>query len=498
VTKTLFYGDNLDVLRQHVGDSSVDLIYLDPPFQSGKDYNVIFEAHGEERMDQRAQVEAFKDTWHWGHEAEASFVEIERAGGRVATTLKALRTILGESDIMAYICMMAPRLVELRRVLKKTGSLYLHCDPTASHYLKALLDGIFGPACFRNEVIWRYRRWPTKSYRFQRMHDVLLFYTARPGNEHTFHTLYGYETLAESTLKTFGTKKQRADFSSGHRKPSVERIESQGPPLTDYWDVDDAPSHGLPLSDAWEVGVIAAIGKERTGFPTQKPEALLERVIRASSNEDDVVLDPFCGCGTAIAVAERLKRRWIGIDITHLAINIIRSSGRFKTANFEVKGEPVDLEGARQLAHDDPFQFQWWILGRVGARPSDRKKGADSGIDGELFFRDVPHGAADKRVVISVKSGKLQPAHVRELRGVVSREGAAIGTLLTLHEPTHAMATEAAKAGFYESHWGRHPRIQILTAEQVLDERGIDYPGANVTAVKKARHAPPRHERLSP
>src|SRR5258708_2657449 len=249
--------------------------------------------------------------------------------------------MLHESSPMAYLCMMAPRLGELRRVLKSTGSLYLHCDPTASHYLKVLLDGVFGPACFRNEVIWRYRRWPAKARRFQRMHDVLLFYTAAPGTEHTFHTLYGYETLAPSTVKTFGTKKQRADFSSGRRKPGVESVEAEGPPLSDYWDVDEIEAHGPPLADAWEVGVIAAIGKERTGYPTQKPEALLERIIRASSREGDVVLDPFCGCGTAIAVADRLRRQWIGIDITHLAIGMARD--RMRNARFGVCGGPVNI-----------------------------------------------------------------------------------------------------------------------------------------------------------
>ena len=350
VVNTLFHGDNLDVLRQHVQDASVDLVYLDPPFQSGKDYNVIFETHTGKPEDERAQAEAFKDTWRWSHEAESSFAEIERRGGPVATAIRALRTILRESDIMAYLCMMAPRLVELRRVLKRSGSLYLHCDPTASHYLKVLLDSVFGPACFRNEVVWRYRRWPAKAHRFQRMHDVLLFYTASPGHEHTFNTLYGYEKLADSTLKTFGTKKQRADFSSGHRKPSVENTETPGPQLSDYWDVADVAVEPLPLSETWEVGVIAAIGKERTGYPTQKPEALLERVIRASSHEGDVVLDPFCGCGTAIAVAERLGRKWIGIDVAHVAIDLVRD--RLRNASFELKMPltPAKLASCRTAA----------------------------------------------------------------------------------------------------------------------------------------------------
>ena len=251
------------------------------------------------------QTEAFKDTWRWGTEAEAAYVEIDRAEGHAGKTLRALRTILGESDIMAYLCIMAPRLLELRRVLRPTGSLYLHCDPTASHYLKVLLDGILGPGCFRNEVIWRYRRWPAKAHRFQRMHDVLLYYAASEGSYPTFNVLFGYERLADSTRKTFGTKRQKADFSSGHRKPSVEDVQTEGPPLSDFWDLDEvrpADDRQLPLSDAWEVGVIAAIGKERTGYPTQKPEALLERVIRASTRENEVVLDPFCGSGTTLAL----------------------------------------------------------------------------------------------------------------------------------------------------------------------------------------------------
>jgi hypothetical protein len=325
------------------------------------------------------------------------------------------------------------------------------------------------------------------------MHDVLLFYAASPGNRQTFNVLYGYEKLADSTLKTFGTKKQKADFASGHRKPSVEDVETAGPPLSDYWDLDDLEVNGLPLSDSWEVSIIAPISKERTGYDTQKPERLLERVIRSSTNEGDVVLDPFCGCGTAIAVAEKWKRKWIGIDITHLAIKIIRD--RMAGATFDVKGEPVGLDGALQLAREDPYQFQWWILARVGARPVDqKKKSADSGIDGELFFRDSPNGPA-KRVIISVKGGSLQPAHVRALVGVVKREEAAIGALLMLREPTRAMEVEAARAGFFESHLGRHRKIQILTAEQILDGKGIDVPGA-LAGLRKARRAPPPHEQL--
>ncbi|HXX68134.1 MAG TPA: site-specific DNA-methyltransferase [Polyangiaceae bacterium] len=492
---TLFYGDNLHVLRQHVADTSIDLVYLDPPFQSGRDYGVFFEAHVGERGDQRAQAEAFKDTWRWGREAEEQYAEIDRAGGAMATTLRALRSMLGENDLMAYLCMMAPRLVELRRVLKPTGSLYLHCDPTASHYLKVLLDAVLGAACFRNEIIWRYRRWPARARRFQRMHDVLLFYAASAGNRQTFNVLYGYERLAASTLQTFGTKKQKADFASGHRKPGVEEVDTEGPPMSDYWDLDELTERGAPLADAWEVGIIAPMSKERTGYDTQKPEKLLERVILSSTNEGDVVLDPFCGCGTAIAVAEQWKRRWIGIDVTHVAMSIVRE--RMRCATFEVKGEPIDLDGAATLARAEPCQFQWWILGRVGARPVQRtkRKGIDAAIDGELFFRISPSGPA-QRVVLSVKSDPVQPAHVREFARSVERDGAPMGVLLTLLEPSRATHVEAKAAGSFESHGGRHPRIQILTAAQVLQGRGIDVPGATLAGLKKVRGAPVPHEQL--
>ena len=277
----------------------------------------------------------FTDTWRWSPEAENAYRRVVEGQSHVAVTLSALRAILGETDVMAYLAMMAPRLVEFRRTLRPSGSLYLHCDPAASHYLKVLLDGVFGPGCFRNEIIWRYRRWPAKARRFQRMHDVLLFYTASNAGIHTFNTLYGYETLAASTLKTFGTKRQRADFSSGHRKPGVDEAETSGPPLSDYWQDPSPPLEEPPLSDAWEIGVIAAIGKERTGYPTQKPEALLERIVRASSRDGDLVLDPFCGCGTTLAVADRFGRRWIGVDVSPIAIDL--AAKRLGRAAFDVR-----------------------------------------------------------------------------------------------------------------------------------------------------------------
>jgi DNA modification methylase len=479
---TLYYGDNLDVLRRYVEDESVDLVYLDPPFNSSKDYNVLFLEQDGTRS--AAQVKAFKDTWEWDETAARVYHELVEGGGKVSEAMQAFRLVVGETDMLAYLSMMAPRLVELHRVMKPSGSIYLHCDPVASHYLKLLMDAVFRPVNFRNEVIWRYRRWPTVARQHQKMHDVLLFYSKDPGAERTFNVLYGYEQLAESTLKTFGTKKQRADFSSGHRKPGLEDEESKGP----------------PLSDVWEVGIIPPSGKERLGYPTQKPEKLLERVILGSSNEGDVVLDPFCGCGTAVAVAHRLKRRWMGIDITHLAINLIKR--RLKDSfgiEVEAIGEPVTLPDAEALAELNPYQFQWWALGLVGARPVVEKKGADEGIDGRLYFHDEAGPLTKtKQVVFSVKSGHTSVKDVRDLRGVIEREKAQIGVLITLQAPTQPMRAEGASAGFYRSPgWGKdYPRMQVVTIEDLLNGKGVNYPPAeqvNVTfkraPLAKARRA---------
>lgn len=479
----LYYGDNLEVLRRHIRAETVDLVYLDPPFKSGKDYNIIF---GNGATKAAAQIQAFEDTWHWGMEAEDAFHDVVdgKLAPETATALISLRKMLGESDMMAYLCMMAPRVVELHRVLKPTGGLYLHCDPTASHYLKVLLDSIFGNGCFRNEVIWRYRRWPAPSKQFQKMHDVLLFYSKASDGSHIFNELFGYEQLAPSTIKTYGTKRQVADFSSGHRKPSTVEEESRGP----------------ILSDVWEVSIVAPSGKERLGYPTQKPEALLERVIKASSNQGDLVLDPFCGCGTAIAVAEKLGRKWVGIDITHLAINLIRHrmiDAFGQKLKFDVVGEPETSEDAIELAKNDRFQFQFWALGLVGARPdkSAEQRGRDRGIDGKLFFYDYGD-EQPKEVVLSVKSGHPKVADVRDLRGVLDRESATLGALILLESPTREMVREAASAGFHESPWGRCPRLQLLTIGDLLAGKSrLEYPlqAQGSAGRRKATRSESRH-----
>jgi len=453
----LYYGDNLDVLRRHVRSETVDLVYLDPPFQSGKDYNVLFAEQDGSRS--AAQIKAFQDTWRWDQAAATAYEEAVERGGNISRALQAFRLFLGDTDMMAYLSMMAPRLVELQRVLKPTGTIYLHCDPTASHYLKMLMDAAFEPKNFRNELVWCYAGGGIPKNDFPRKHDVILRYTKT--DEYRYQPCY--RPYSEGTVQRGRTRVKGKYFEQGLRP--------EGTPVNDWW--PDVPKITSPTDP------------EKLGYPTQKSEALLERIIAASSREGDTVLDPFCGCGTAIAVAQRLKRRWIGIDITHLAITLIkhRLKDAFGTAaRYEALGEPVSVLDAQHLAQEDPYQFQWWALGLVGARPTEKKKGADHGIDGRLFFHDDAQGKT-KEIVLSVKSGGTSVAHVRDLRGVLEREGAAIGVLLTMQESTRPMRTEAADAGFYHSPgWNRkYPRLQILTVAEILEGKTLDRPPHSVT-----------------
>jgi site-specific DNA-methyltransferase (adenine-specific) len=473
MSNKLYYGNNLEMLERYVPDESVDLIYLDPPFKSDADYNILFrEQDGQQSS---AQIRAFTDTWRWSLEAEKAYHQLLRdAPERLVTLMQALREYLRPSDMLAYLVMMAPRLVELRRVLKPKGSIYLHCDPTASHYLKLLMDAVFGPTCFLNEVIWSYRRWPSQARRYQRMHDVIFFYSRTPAGVGTFNV--DYEPNSPSYEKRFKGKTQMLDPETGTRKITLEQ-----------------ESRGLPRRDVWELSIIAGSSKERLGYPTQKPESLLTRIIQTSSNEGDVVLDPFCGCGTSITVAERLKRRWIGIDVTHLAISIMRQRLRDTFGKdlspYEVIGEPTDVSGAQALAGQDRYQFQWWVVGKLGVRPAqDKKKGADSGIDGYYYFYD---GGSQKpeKLIVQVKSGHVGVGDIRDLIGTMTREKAAIAAFVTLEPPTGPMLKEAAGAGFYQSAWmasRQFPRLQILTVEEVLAGKKIEFPPFSEPVYKQA------------
>jgi DNA modification methylase len=517
----LYYGDNLDILREHIKDESVDLIYLDPPFNSNQDYNVLFAEHDGSRSS--AQVSAFKDTWRWDQAAAKAFRDVVEVGGRVSETMQALRRILDSTDMLAYLSMMAPRLVELKRTLKATGSIYLHCDSTASHYLKLLMDAVFGPVNFRNEIIWK-RKYgkagPTN--RFGRCTDSLLYYVKT--DQAVLQTQYrasdpNYIRKFFRFVEPDGRKYRIDNLASPSPRPNLTyTYKGYKPPKKGWaiskekmalWDKEGRlhfPSsksgriqrkryldelEGEEVQNLWDdILPISSQAAERLGYPTQKPEALLERIINASSEKGDVVLDPFCGCGTTVAVAQRLKRKWIGIDITHLAVSLMKhrlQSSFGRRVKYEVIGEPKDMAGAAELAQSNPYQFQWWALGLVGARPVEQKKGADKGVDGKLFFHDDIEGGKTKQIVLSVKSGHVAVSHLRDLRGVIDREEAEIGVLISIEEPTRAMVTEAANSGFYESSWGSHPRLQILTVSELFAGKEIDYPPSqevNVTFKK--------------
>ena len=472
----LYFGDNLDILREHIKDESVDLIYLDPPFNSNANYNVLFKTpKGHESA---AQIEAFEDTWHWNEQAEREFGELVRCGNTdVSEMIQALRRFLGENDMMAYLTMMANRLLELHRALKPTGSLYLHCDPTASHYLKIVLDGVFGKGNLRNEIIWSYKKWAVAESKFSRNHDVVLYY-AKDDDLAPFNIQF--QPRAASTLKRFGNKK----IVSGHDDEG-KRTPSQ---------TLDEESEGVKMSDVWEIPIIAPSSNERMGYPTQKPLALLERIIKASSNEGDVVLDPFCGCGTAVHAAQKLSRQWLGIDITHLAVSLIekRMKDAFAGIVFEVEGTPKDLGGAQNLALRDKYQFQWWACSLVGAQPfQGKKKGADGGIDGLIYFND--DGKMPKKIIVSVKGGdNVNVAMVRDLAHVVEREKAEIGIFVTLADATRPMREEAVKTGFYESPitGAAFPKLQILTIAGLMEgKERAQYPDLSAGGVtfKKAK-----------
>ena len=563
----LYYGDNLEILRnrEYFPDACVDLIYLDPPFNSNRNYNVLFKS--ESGADSEAQITAFEDTWHWGETAEATYDDlIVDAPHKVATAIEALMNLIERNQMMAYLVMMTARLVELHRVLKPSGSLYLHCDPTASHYLKIVLDAIFGVENFRSEIIWQRtsahnlgaKQWPA-------VHDVMLMYSR--SSTWCWNVAY-YDYDDEYKRKNYPHRDERGAYTTqpltGGKAGGPEayqewrgRLPSQGRawaipagykrlpewlreelPYEHEWDelsihsklelmdslgmvhwpsksggaprfkyyLKDAP--GKIAGDTWtDVPKIAAHAKERLGYPTQKPEALLERIIRASSNEGDIVLDPFCGCGTAIAAAHKLGRGWIGIDITHLSIALqkYRLQDMFALvsgADYAVIGEPATVEGARELAQDSAnegrYQFEWWALSLLRAKPvggsagsRKGKKGADQGIDGVINFFDEDESGKKKpqKAVVQVKSGKVNSGQIRDLKGTVEREGAAIGVFITLEKPTQAMTKEALAAGWYESPaWGRmYRRLQIVTIGDLFAGAGVEMPPQHGTLARASR-----------
>jgi site-specific DNA-methyltransferase (adenine-specific) len=515
---TLFYGDNLNILREYIASESVDLIYLDPPFNSSRSYNVLFK--DESGTDSEAQITAFEDTWHWNHAAEQTYHElVTQSSDHVSRMIAALRDFIGTNQMMAYLVMMATRLVELHRVLKPIGSLYLHCDPTASHYLKIILDTIFDIRNFRNEIVWeRTSSHNDARLKYPDVSDTILFYTK--SDKYTFNVQY--EAYSEKYIQDFyryvdeNQRRYRlSDLRSPNPRPNLTYDYKGYKPHANGWAVsrekmekldaegrlyfpkspdgriqlkrylDEMP--GSRIGNVWsDIKPVQAQAAERLGYPTQKPLTLLERIISVSSNPGDIMLDSFCGCGTAIAAAQKLGRKWIGIDITHLSIALqkYRLEAMFPGIQFKVVGEPQDVGAAKHLATSDRYQFQWWALSLIKAKPlggqegsKTGKKGSDRGIDGVITFIDDTTDKP-KRVLVQVKSGNVKSGDVRDLRGTVERENAALGVFITLDPPTREMTTEAVSAGFYHSPGWRkdYPRIQILTISELLHGASVKMP----------------------
>ena len=522
MTNTLYYGDNLHVLREHVGNESVDLVYLDPPFNSNANYNILFK--GPEGNSSESQIEAFEDTWHWNASAEHAFDEVMRSGNTDAfTLLRAMRDFLGDNDMMAYLAMMAVRLIELHRVLKPTGSLYLHCDPTASHYLKLLLDGVFGARRYINEIIWlRANAHNFKTRYWPRQHDTILFYAK--GAE--LHLDPQYEPYSEAQISRYKQDANGRYYTGQDMTVSLVRRHRQfewrgvTPPPHRSWGAskeqleawfaegrillrqDGKPRmdglkkyldemKGKQVGTVWsDIDRITNTAGERLGYPTQKPLTLLERIIAASSNKGDVVLDPFCGCGTAVHAAQKLGRNWIGIDVTHLAIGLIekRMKDAFPGIGFEVKGRPQSLADAQDLALRDKHQFELWALSVVDADPwKGGRKGADTGIDGIIWFK--PDGKRTEKAIVEVKGGGTGVKDIGRLAQVMEREGAKIGVFLTAQPPSRAMERDAAAVGVWENAYtGRkHARLQIITLAELFRSVRPDIPWVDTSGQKKAR-----------
>lgn len=515
MTNELHFGDNLDVLRA-MPSSAIDLIYLDPPFNSNAAYNVLY---GTRRGGaSQAQSHAFADTWKWNRAARRAMEQTAQRHLEAGALLDAFAKVFPESNMMAYLAMMAVRLIEMRRILKDSGSIYLHCDPTASHYLKVLMDAIFGPAFFVNEIVWKRYGAHNDSKTYGRVHDTLLFYSRSATR--TFHKQY--EPYSEEYVRerfrftdSDGRRWAEQNLASPNPRPNLtypfeakNGIIYQPPPngwkctldrmkeldeanalhyparvggrlrLKNYFDV----RLGVPIQDVWSnLTPIGGTSPERLGYSTQKPLALLERVILSSSNEGDVVLDPFCGCGTAIEVAQKHNRQWIGIDVTYLAIHVIetrlvKAFGSRIKESYQLFGKPMDADDAMALAGRDWLEFQKWAVFTLGGLPKD-KPGPDGGIDGIIRYHRVGIEQPN-RAVVSVKGGlNVSVDAVHKLKSVVQREGAEIGVLVCVRPPTPAMLNEATSEGDVGPVSRRVPKLQIVTVEMLFQPHPVELPG---------------------
>jgi len=518
--RSLYFGDNLEVLREKFpgSDGYFDLIYLDPPFNSNRNYNVLFK---EGLVDSEAQTHAFEDSWHWTHEAQAEFDHlVTNTNEAISNLMLALEKIIGHNDVLAYLTMMTVRLFELHRVLKPTGTIYLHCDPTASHYLKIVMDTIFGKQNFRNEIIWQRTSSHNDSSKWASVHDTIYFYTKSdvfawnatftPHDPEYVKNFYRYSdqrgkyrldhiirssSMGPRPNLAYEYKDYTPEWGWRVKKEKLEEIDKDGrlewgktgrPYLKRYLDEQKGTPIKSVITDIPPIGAQAA---ERLGYPTQKPEMLLERILQASSNEDDWILDPFCGCGTTVAAAEKLKRYWAGIDVSMLAVKLIerrlvKEYPKLKDKIY-INGLPKDVAGAKALFAADPWDFEYWVaVHLLDARPpagksKDNMKGADKGIDGIItLITDTQNGQMQYgKVIVQVKGGHVTRSQVSTLISDVMRDKALSGVFVSLEKPTSPMKQEAATAGTTRTSVGEFPKIQLLTVEELLSGKRANLPG---------------------
>jgi DNA modification methylase len=454
LTNYLYYGDNLDVLRKYIKDQSIDLCYIDPPFNSKRNYNQIYNNIGTE---DRAQAQAFVDTWTWDDHANEGFADVlgnsdGRFTAQTVDLIKGLHPVLKKGSLLAYLVSMTLRVAEIHRVLKPNGSFYLHCDPTASHYLKLLLDSVFEPTGgdFRNELIWAYKTGGVSKHWFGRKHDVVFFYT-------------------KSNNYTFNLQKEKSYLAHKYGFTNVEIFNDEGGNYT-----------MVGMRDVWDIPALRGNQPETLGYPTQKPESLLERIIQASSNPGDTVLDAYCGCGTSTAVAQRLGRQWIGIDITYQSIALIlrrleAQFGKQVLDDIVLNGIPRDMASAKALANkkDDRVRKEfekWAVLTYTDNRAIiNQKKGADAGVDGIAYTTTGPETNA--KVVLQVKSGNVQRNDIAILNSDRLREGAEMAVLITLQDSTKPMRDEAKGVGqyFHPLMQSNTDRIKIVTIKEIVE-----------------------------
>lgn len=518
----LYYGDNLTIM-QNLNSASVDLIYLDPPFNSQRNYNLIYERLTGHPVPE--QEEAFCDAWVLDAEKmemAKKFPVIYREQGYDEEVVQFWRMWVEalkhtQPRLLAYLIFMSFRLLEMRRILKPTGSIYLHCDPNVSHYIKVIMDNIFGHQNFRSEIVWKRSHAHSSARRWGPVHDIILMYSKT--DKYTWNKVYQpYEQTYVDQFFKFDDRDGRGRYWTGDLTGAGTRNGPSGEPWRGF-DVRTMGRHwayspeeldrldeerrifwpqtqkampklkrylkeakGLAaqdvLLDVPSLQRMSAAYVESLGYETQKPIGLLQRIIAASTNEGEVVFDPFCGCGTAIYAAHLSKRKWIGCDIAILSVRIVRDVllkryGLREDVDYRIDGVPLSIEGAQDLFDRDPKQFEHWAVELAGGFAGTRHSG-DKGVDGRIHFETA---SGLRNMVISVKGGKLSPAFMRELRGVLEREeDSMMGGMICLQEPTRGMLEEAAKAGRYDYLGTGYDRLQIRTIRELLDGRAFATP----------------------